>query len=154
MARFLAYRRILAFLRLSWGKQVLLLEACMGLGVARLAVRTVSFRNIAPYLGQQQLESSDEESSERERKAKHISWAVQTMSRYTPWKSNCLAQAIAAKFMLQRRQIKSTLYLGLARANVNDLEAHAWLRCGQVILTGGAERNRFRVISTFAEVSI
>jgi hypothetical protein len=59
-------------------------------------------------------------------------------------------QAIAAKLMLKRRGIPSTLHLGVAKED-NRFMAHAWLRSGSIILTGGAGRERFTIISTFAE---
>jgi hypothetical protein len=61
-----------------------------------------------------------------------------------------LVQALAAKIMLTRRGICSTLYLGAAKAG-EGLAAHAWLRSGSVIVTGGPGRERFTVISTFAD---
>ncbi|MEO1800116.1 MAG: lasso peptide biosynthesis B2 protein, partial [Cyanobacteria bacterium J06629_2] len=73
------------------------------------------------------------------------------ISYYTPWQSKCLVQAIAAKRMLQSRKIVSTLYLGVTRNSHQSLEAHAWLRSGQMYLTGGREREEFTVVATFAE---
>jgi hypothetical protein len=56
--------------------------------------------------------------------------------------------------MLQRRGITSTLYLGVDHGEEKWLDAHAWLRCGEVIVTGGAGAERFRIISTFTEDSL
>lgn len=55
--------------------------------------------------------------------------------------------------MLKRRKIPSTLYLGLAKdeKKKDKLRAHAWLRCGSVILAGEREIDRFVVISTFGD---
>jgi adenylylsulfate kinase len=81
--------------------------------------------------------------------ARRIAWAVQTASRYTPWKSNCLPSAIAAKYLLGRRGIASTLYLGAAFKARTELEAHAWLRCGPLHVTGGAGHLRFGTVAVF-----
>ena len=80
-----------------------------------------------------------------------ISWSVNTASRHLPWECKCLAQALAGKAMLKRRGVASTLYLGVAKGGEAGLQAHAWLRCGPRILTGGPEMAGFTVISTFAE---
>jgi hypothetical protein len=96
-------------------------------------------------------ESPDTDRPEQQAAVERVSWAVQTMSGCTPWESNCLAQAIAAKRMLQQFEIPSTLYLGVARKDSEELEAHAWLRSGTVVVTGARERVRFTVVSTFAE---
>ena len=84
-------------------------------------------------------------------RAYRIGWAVRTMSRRTPWNSNCLAQAIAAKRMLRRRGTACTLYLGLAKDAHDELAAHAWLRCGNRVLTGGRlSQRQYTVVSTFS----
>ena len=80
-----------------------------------------------------------------------VAWAVNKISKYTPWQSKCLVQAIAAKRMLQARQIVSTLYLGVKKSNSQQLEAHAWLRSGSLYLTGGQGHKYFTVVATFAE---
>jgi hypothetical protein len=68
---------------------------------------------------------------------------------YTPWNSNCLVQTIAAKLILQRRGVSSTLYLGVAPDTHEALQAHAWLRSGSIILTGAPGHRRYTVIATF-----
>ena len=82
-----------------------------------------------------------------------VSWAVRTASGYTPWTSNCLPQAIAPKRLLQQRQIRSTLYLGLRHSEerLGEMEAHAWLRSGKFVIVGGRGEQHFTVLATFAE---
>ena len=147
-------KRLRTFLRLKMSDRLLLFEAVVWLGVARLAILTLPMRRITPYLGQHLRESKREESPVTLNRAWRIAWAVRTMSRYTPWTSNCFPQAIAAKRMLQRRQIASTLYLGFSKQEANDFEGHAWLRCGPLYLTGGQNRHRFVALSTFAEENL
>jgi hypothetical protein len=82
---------------------------------------------------------------------RRIGWAVGVVSHNLPWTSRCLAEAIAGKRMLQKRGVRSTLYLGLAKDEQADLEAHAWLRCGSRVLTGGQASASYAVIASFAE---
>ena len=144
-------RRLHEFWQCPWGTRWLLVQAVSWLGFARLAVVTLPLRWIAPFLGHYMRESPAIDRPEWQTTVRRVSWAVSMMSRYTPWKSNCLAQAIAAKCMLQRRQVPSTLYLGIARNTSEELDAHAWLRSGKVVVTGAPEMPRFTVVSTFAE---
>lgn len=129
----------------------MLIEAAVWLGLARLAIAALPFRWLSPYLGQQQWESPSTEAADQREPVRRISWAVTTTSRHAPWQSTCLAQAIAAKMMLQHRGICSTLYLGVVKDGAEGLMAHAWLRSGATILTGEAGWERFTVVSTFAE---
>ena len=48
--------------------------------------------------------------------------------------------------------IPTTLYLGVARdPATTSVQAHAWVRCGSYYVTGGEDRERYAVVSTFAE---
>jgi hypothetical protein len=80
-----------------------------------------------------------------------VSRAVQRAARNLPWECQCLVQAVAGKAMLRRRGLPSTLYLGVAKDEDAKLCAHAWLRCGNVILTGREGADRFTVVSTFGD---
>ena len=106
------------------------------------------FRWIAPFLGQRMEESADVAPAAIEIRDR-ISWAVRLISYYAPWRNKCLAEAIAAKGMMRRRGISSTLYLGLAKDG-GELAAHAWLRCGGKIVTGEDESVDFAVVAKFA----
>ncbi|HZD11211.1 MAG TPA: lasso peptide biosynthesis B2 protein [Candidatus Binatia bacterium] len=136
--------------RLSWAERRLLLEAFLWLGAARFCLLIIPFRRIAPLLGAHMAQTGDDVSLETARLAQRVGWAVSAAARRTPWESACLAQAIGAKAMLRRRQIDSTLYLGVARDEKQALTAHAWLRCGSAIVTGG-DHSSYTVISSFAE---
>ena len=96
-------------------------------------------------------ESALDTSPDHPQQLQQVAWAVNTMSRYTPWQSKCLVQAIAAKRMLQSRKIVSTLYLGVTRNDTKSLQAHAWLRSGSMYLTGGQGHQQFTVVAMFAE---
>jgi hypothetical protein len=52
--------------------------------------------------------------------------------------------------MLGRRNVQSTLYLGLAKDEKDQMVAHAWVRCGNKIVTGKAGMERFTVVACFS----
>jgi Transglutaminase-like superfamily len=143
-------RLLRRFLRCPWGERLLLSEALTCLGLARSAVLLLPSRWLIPLLGQQRHETPATDTPVRRSTLQAVGRAVAAASRHTPWESACLVQAIAAKLMLKRRGIPSTLYLGVTKED-NRLTAHAWLRSGPFVLTGGTGRQRFTVISTFAE---
>ncbi|MCB9006957.1 MAG: lasso peptide biosynthesis B2 protein [Ardenticatenaceae bacterium] len=144
-------RRLSKIRQLSWTERGLLLEAAVWLALSRLALLLVPFQRIAPRLGTLHHESASTALPTAEQTAEKVGWAVQAIARRTPWESACLAQAMSAKAMLRRRHLPSTLYLGLAKDASQSLQAHAWLRCGAMILTGEVGHERFTVISSFAE---
>jgi hypothetical protein len=138
--------------RRSRPERRLLLEAFALLGVARLLVISIPFRWFAFSLGRHMNESCLRIDPSDLPVARMVGWAVCSAVRNIPWQSVCLPQAVAAQWMLKRRRIPGTLYLGVAKDETREEEfaAHAWLRCGDAILTGAAGHERFTVVATFA----
>lgn len=143
--------RLRKFLALPLADRACLVEAGLWLGLARLAILVLPFRWIARGLGRQMVRSPEDADAASVALLDRISWAVATASRHLPWDCLCLVQALAGKAMLKRRGVPSTLYLGLAKDGQAQLQAHAWLRCGERILTGRQGMAGFTVIATFAE---
>jgi hypothetical protein len=144
-----------SFWQLPWADRWLLVEAACWLSMARLAILLLPFCRIAPFLGRHMAESPQADRLPGQgAQVRRLGWAVKTMSRHMPWECTCLVQALAGKMLLRRRGFPSTLYLGVAREADMTLAAHAWLRCGSVILTGASGHHQFKVVATFAEESL
>lgn len=133
-------------------ERMLLVEAFLLLGVARLGVLILPFRLLAKSLGRHMAVDQAPVHSASLQLARMIGGAVRSASNYTPWGSVCLPQAVAAKWMLKRRHIPGTVYLGVMRDETKPekLAAHAWIRCGQAILTGAKGHHQYTVVSTFS----
>lgn len=86
----------------------------------------------------------------QQNEVQQVAWAIRAVSRRTPWQSNCLAQAVAGQLMLRRRRIAGTLYIGVMKNGADALAAHAWLRSHEIIVTGGGQLDRYRVIACFS----
>lgn len=141
----------------SWTGQIrrLTLEAFVLLGWYRALIVWLPFRHVAPRMGWFMAETlHGGPPAAAEDVPARIGWAVRRMADHTPWRSPCLAQAMAAQRMLRRRGFGSTLYLGLARGlpveGQEEAEAHAWLRCGDAILTGEEEMADFHPVAYYA----
>jgi hypothetical protein len=138
--------------RRSPAERLLLLEAFWLLGIARLAVLALPFKWLAVSLGRHMSETDAPIRAADLHLARSVGRAVCSAASYTPWESVCLPQAVAAQWMLKRRHVACTLYLGVAKDEVTPekLKAHAWLRCGDLILTGREGHRKFTVVSTFS----
>jgi hypothetical protein len=100
------------------------------------------------WLGREQEESN----AERLYPLPYIQSFIRSMKRairILPFKPKCLTEAIAAKQLLQKHGITSTLYLGVAKKGNSSIIAHAWLRCGENIITGRKGMNKFTVVAFF-----
>jgi transglutaminase-like putative cysteine protease len=138
------YRRIVpAQRRLLW-------EAIAFLAIARVAMACVSFRRIARWLGTPGAESSAEVTPEVARTAEAVGWAVSVLGPRVPWDGRCLAQALAAAAMLRRRGVEGTVSFGVREGESTGFMAHAWLRVGSRVVTGGAGHEHYKAFTTFA----
>src|SRR5262249_42668197 len=115
-------------LALPLAEKVLLLEALVLLALARAAVLLLPFRCVARTLGKQEAVDIQEDSAEFDQKVRRIGYIVRRASKNVPWTSKCLDQAIAAKLMLARRGLRTTIYFGVRTDENGELTAHAWLR--------------------------
>ena len=86
--------------------------------------------------GRENQESARTQSTEVYRQAARISRIVNKVCDKTPWESKCLVRALAAQRLLYLRGVPTTLYMGCGREE-GRMVAHAWLRCGEIYVTGG-----------------
>ncbi|HZY52534.1 MAG TPA: lasso peptide biosynthesis B2 protein [Reyranella sp.] len=124
--------RLRRFLQMPNRQRVLLLEAALFLGLARLALLALPFGRIAPWL-----QRSPDSGAGDTATVLAVGQAVAIAARNVPWNAVCLPQAMAAKAMLARRGQGSALHLGAARAG-DGLTAHAWLVAGGEVVVGEA----------------
>jgi hypothetical protein len=75
--------------------------------------------------------------------------AIHRADSILPWRSKCLTEAIATKRLLAKYNIRSTLFLGVAKDENQKLIAHAWLRCGPQIISGEAGYQKFTIVQKF-----
>ena len=129
--------------RIPSGRRLLLVEAVVTLGIARLAVRVVPFPRIARWLGTV-VSSHDVRvpgvAAARTRSdaeaATAIRWAICCAARHVPFRAVCLPQALAAHAMLRRRGVRSVMHFGGVIGGGPAVEAHAWLDAAGVKVTG------------------
>lgn len=143
------WKKLRTFARQKRKDQLLLIEALFELARAR-ALKTLPFPAVAKTLGVRREESPGEHRIGEENTLYRISRAVRWMARHTPWESKCMETAIAARRMLERRGIACTLYFGTGRDETGRLAAHAWLRSGPFVITGGEEMHKFTAVEWFA----
>ncbi len=139
----------------SWpgARRRLVLEAYALLCLYRFVVFALPFGVLAPRMGWYMAETLGRSLPvPAQAQADAIAWAVRRMADHTPQVSTCLVQALTAQNMLKRRGLGSTIYLGMATGKnpETQAEAHAWLRCGDVYLTGQEEMGDFQAVACYA----
>lgn len=134
----------------------LFIEAWFFLAVARILIFWIPFRKLLPLIGQQvsqdeaEIETSNQVASSD--LLELICISIHRACRRSPWRTKCFEQALSARMMLRRRGKKSIIYFGV-RKSISDakekLEAHAWLICSGVVVTGGENNNTFTIVGRF-----
>jgi hypothetical protein len=121
--------------------------------VMRGVVRTFSLRSITARLGTRLIETPMDVPPEQLRYARRVAWAITRVSARTPTNSNCYPQGLTAWWLLHRKRIPTTFYYGAAfDEDGTALQAHVWVRCGPLIITGGgSHRRRFAPLVWYAD---
>ncbi len=125
------------------------IEAWCLLHLSKLVIIFMPFRKIASWMGSLQVESSHDLLSMG--MAIKIEHAVRRASRYTLHGSKCYDQALTAKALLGQIGLPATIYFGLAKESDSQLIAHAWVRCGERIISGKTGMERFTVVACFGD---
>ena len=133
----LLIRKIKTFIfKIRIKDKLLFLEAFVLTGIIRFKILRKPFNKLKEEMGTYNKESKEDVELSEYKVCKKIRWIVTTISNHTPWESLCLVQALTVQNMLKRRNISTTIYLGVNIID-NDMNAHAWIRCGKMYITGG-----------------
>lgn len=141
-----ARRKLISLRELGWRDRLLVVEAALLLGAARLTLRLVPWRWYKRWLTLDRSGAAwDPLLVSRVRRA------VGSASRNLPIDAACLPQAMAAKAMLARRGTGTKLVIGAGQVDDGTMILHAWLEAGGTVVTGGAGRSSVTPVVTFGE---
>ncbi len=134
--------------QLAHMSRALQIEAVVALGIARLASRRIGFGKIARRMGWEHdaLRADADICASQAEAAASVGKALRWANRIWKFRDACLADAMAAKWMLCRRRVPATLYIGArilgsaAHAPRVDpdkhIALHAWVMAGAVPVIG------------------
>ncbi|MDE7424745.1 MAG: lasso peptide biosynthesis B2 protein [Lachnospiraceae bacterium] len=127
---------ILGFLKHNKNKRITI-EAWIFCMYYRMIVFSIPMKYLEKKFGVRDEESSAEGTKRDYYWAVRVSKEVNRIADKTPWDSKCLVRALTAQRILKRRDVATTLYLGVGTDDNKKMIAHAWLRCGSFYVTGG-----------------
>lgn len=139
---------------MSWSDRALAVESLGMLAAARLLVKTAPWKRLMPGIrgagyAPESLDATGAGQTEDGILATRIGAMLERTARVTWWRSMCLEKALAGKWMLRRRGIPSTMYLGMAKRG-QDFIAHAWL-VGEGQTLTGAGKTVYATLAAFPE---
>ena len=126
-----------SILALSNRERLLVAEAAVLLVGVGAVVRVVAYTRVRSAL-----ESVPAPLLEGEATLEDVGWAVGAGAGAVPGDRSCLARALVAEAMLERRGHETALRFGVDGAD-RDMEAHAWLESGGETVVGGENREAY-----------
>ncbi len=167
----LVVSRLLRLVALPRARKALLLKCTLALLRATWQVRVWPFSRLAASLGAASSPTSSPistptsalasasptltQSTTDLAHAQAIRWAVSAWSKAWPRPPTCLIQAVAARQLLVACGASCQLYLGVRSQSggqeraAQNIGAHAWLCCADIIVTGDAEAANFQPIAVY-----
>jgi hypothetical protein len=141
---------------MPWSEKSLAAEAIVMLAAARILIRFGRERDLVSRIGGTRVAAvgpGQGEPAETENGVQstgpRIGAMLERAARHTWWRSMCLEKALAGRWMLRRRGIPSTMYVGMAKRDGNFI-AHAWLVGEGRTVTGASEEN-YATLAAFRE---
>jgi hypothetical protein len=139
MTLFRKYRRLAAT-----DRRLLVMSALL-LGAVRLGLWLLPFQTVRRLLTSMTGATTPLHDIEQ-RSIERIAWAVAVASQYVP-KATCLTQALATQVLLAWQGHAARLCIGVARSDIGQFQAHAWVECkGRVVIGGADAPSRFTLL--------
>jgi len=112
--------------------------------------RLIPLRWFSSMLGDFQKENQINLSIEQKETIRLVKKNIRRLKKRLPWKVKCFEEAIAAKKVLEKWGVKSTLYLGVKKGEKEKMMAHAWLISGEEKITGEKGYEKFTIVGCYA----
>ena len=132
--------KLAKFGQLPTADRRLVLRAVIWLGIARIMLITMPFQRLSERLAAEPNSAANQPDPAF---VQRVGFAVRAAANNVPWRSDCFPQTIAARMLLNRRGYASTIHLGVEKAGEDGIAGHAWLTCGDMIVTGGEDLDRY-----------
>ena len=129
--------------RRSLGELSMLGAALALRAVLLAALRVVSFarlQRVGPLLARSRVAATGHALEQR------VGWAVATAGVLLPAANSCLADALAAHWLLAACGCRSTIRYGVVKTPAHTLRAHAWVEAPGGIIVGAAGAGAFTVL--------
>ncbi|AJI57854.1 transglutaminase-like superfamily protein [Francisella philomiragia] len=134
-------RKPYIFLKMPLRYKVLFIILYPISGIGRFASLHLNLKKVFGYLGYMygNTQLSIPATEAQVLQAYQISKIAQIVSKYVPWESKCLIEAIMVKTLLKYYKIPYIIHIGVKKTDQSDkpLLAHAWVKVKDNIVVGG-----------------
>lgn len=124
-------------------------ETILYIFISYFLLRFFSFKKVVFYLGNLQGEVSNFDAN-NEPLLGNLNRVIVLTARNMPFEAACYVQALTGKMMLKKRNVPSAIHIGMKKDKKGQLKGHAWLRVGNITVTGDRNINSYQLLATFA----
>lgn len=144
-------RSVQRFMAWPYRRKKLFCFSWILLGLSKSLIVMIPYRSLSKYWGtlQPSWTGSVLLSMTQYDHVNEIKRMIALASRYTPWLSTCLMQAMVATWWCQKAKIPYLLYIGVTPETVLNHTAHAWVTSGPIFITGGDGFATHRVLCCY-----
>ena len=132
------------FLELDSADKIASLEAVVLVLYAKILIASVPPRRWRSRFGAVAHQGQDSASDVST--VRRVRLAMLRALNNVPGSPHCLPQALAARWMLERRGIASSLFLGTQRDDDGHPRFHAWLKVGDEWVTGLCDESSYTLL--------
>jgi len=113
------------YYKLPRKQRTLFRETLLKMYCSKFLLLLFSFKKVASFL-----KNKGSEGQLNEQEVLEIKQAIFRANKLAWWKHTCLVNTLTSRWVLNRRKISSTAYLGVKKDESQQLIAHAWLKAG------------------------
>ena len=113
------------------------------LGVSNIMIRVLKFKKLVQLITNSDLVEEVELTNRKRRRIVVIKDSIESMCRYTPWRSKCFEQAVTCMICMRLLKLPMTISFGVKKTESNELLGHAWTSINGLLVTGSHLRNEY-----------
>ena len=135
--------------KLSLSDHAAFVEAVLAMGWARILISFVPMRHWQEQVGIGDQKTAVPTDEAALASLGRVTSAIKRVGRNSPVEFVCLPQALAARWMLRRRDIDADLFIGTHRycKAGEPHKLHAWLKVGERWITGHCNESDYAIFS-------
>lgn len=134
-------RQLRYLLKMRWCERGLLLYTFSLLTCVRLGLRFLNFEQLQKAVNRVQRKPLNKPTYTLE----GVGWAINLCTKYMPGGAKCLARALTVQHLLYWQGYPFEVVIGVAKGDLNQLEAHAWVTSeGRIVVGWLPDLERYR----------
>ncbi len=144
------FKLLKKYYHLNRAERKLLNQLLVWLIIGLFLARFVPLKWFDYMLGEYRKESLTDASKDQMILILKVKRKLKKIKKRVPWKVKCFEEAIAAKRVLEKYQVKTSIYLGVKKEKENKLIAHSWLKAGGIFITGKNGHEHYAVVGFYS----